>query len=135
MAELKTRPNENSVADFLASVADDGRREDAQALCVLMARVTGEEPVMWGSAIVGFGSRHLKYASGRELDWPKTAFSPRKANLTVYLMEGFYKHTDALARLGKHTTAKSCLYIKRLTDVDLDVLAELISDSYANANT
>lgn len=135
MAELKTRPNDGDVQAFLAAVADDERRVDALTVCDLMSRVTGEEPVMWGPAIVGFGSQQLRYASGRELDWMRAGFSPRKANLTIYLMQGFDLHTTALGRLGKHKTAKSCLYIKRLSDVDLEVLAELIKASYDHTNS
>ena len=129
MAELKTRENDRDVSEFLASVANEKRREDAVALCQLMAEVTGEPPKMWGDAIVGFGSRHLRYASGRELDWMQAGFSPRKANLTLYLNDGFAAHTELLARLGKHSTSVSCLYIKRLEDVNQEVLRQLIADS------
>ena len=129
MAELKTRPTDGDVGTFLDSVADERRRADAKVVCRLLQEVSGQEPVLWGTSIVGFGSVHLRYASGRELDWPVVAFSPRKAATTVYLMEGFEERADLLARLGPHSTGKSCLYLKRLSDVDLDVLRELVAES------
>ena len=94
-----------------------------------MQEVTGEEPVLWGTSIVGFGSVRLRYASGRELDWPVTGFSPRKTATTVYLMDGFEERSDLLARLGPHSTGRSCLYLKRLSEVDLAVLRELVAES------
>jgi hypothetical protein len=94
-----------------------------------MERITGAPPVMWGPSIVGFGSEHLVYESGRELDWFLTGFSPRKQNLTLYVMDGFTEYEDLLTRLGKHSTGKSCLYVKRLADIDRDVLEILISKS------
>jgi hypothetical protein len=97
-----------------------------------MQEVTGETPTMWGDTIVGFGSYHYKYASGREADWMLTGFSPRKQNLTVYIMAGFAQYNDLLARLGKHSTGSSCLYIKKLQDIDLAVLHELVSQSVAH---
>jgi hypothetical protein len=129
VAELKTRPTDADVGAFLESVPDERRRDDAKTVCRLMQEVTGQEPVMWGTSIVGFGSVRLRYASGRELDWPVTGFSPRKAATTVYLMDGFEARSDLLARLGPHSTGKSCLYLKRLSDIDLDVLRELVADS------
>ena len=129
MAEPKTRPTDADIGAFLESVADERRREDAKAVCRLMQEVTGEQPVLWGTGIVGFGSVRLRYASGRELDWPVTGFSPRKTATTVYLMDGFEKRSDLLARLGPHSTGKSCLYLKRLSDVDLTVLRELVAES------
>jgi len=98
-------------------------------VCRLMQEVTGEVPVLWGTGIVGFGRVRLRYASGRELDWPVTGFSPRNTATTVYLMDGFEERLDLLARLGPHSTGKSCLYLKRLSDVDLDVLKALIAES------
>ncbi len=127
MAELKTKPTDASVDEFLAGIADPGRREDACALCRMMAGASGAQPVMWGATIVGFGAKHLKYASGRELDWLVIGFSPRKANLVAYLMDGFEAHRDLLARLGPHRTGVGCLYLKRLSGIDQDVLAELIA--------
>ncbi|MEV1288721.1 DUF1801 domain-containing protein [Micromonospora sp. NPDC049679] len=131
MATLKTSRTTASVDDFLAAVPDDARRRDALTVCDLMTRVCGEPPAMWGESIVGFGSRPLRYASGRELDWPVVGFSPRKAALTLYILAGFTGYEQFLARLGKHSTGKSCLYIKRLDDVDLDVLEELLAASVA----
>ena len=129
MAGPKTRPTDADVGAFLESVPDERRRDDAKAVCRLMQEVTGEEPVLWGTSIVGFGSTALRYASGRELDWPVVGFSPRQAATTVYLMDGFEERGDLLARLGPHSVGKSCLYLKRLSDVDLDVLRELVAES------
>jgi hypothetical protein len=135
VAEPKTRPTDADVGAFLESVADERRREDAKAVCRLMQEVTGEQPVLWGTNIVGFGSVRLRYASGRELDWPVTGFSPRKTATTVYLMDGFEERSDLLARLGPHSTGRSCLYLKRLSDVDLAVLRELVAESVRHVAT
>lgn len=129
MAELKTAVNEASVTDFLNAVEDETRRRDSLALLDILREETGHEPKMWGDSIVGFGSYHYKYASGREGDWFLTGFSPRKQALSVYIMAGFRRYDDLLRRLGKHKTGKSCLYIKSLDDVDLEVLRELIRES------
>ena len=129
MAELKTRPGDASLESFVASIADESRRQDSRALLELMSEVTGESPRMWGENIVGFGSYHYRYESGREGDWFLAGFSPRKQNLTVYLMSGFDGYGQLLARLGKHKTGKACLYLKRLDDVDRDVLRELVRRS------
>jgi hypothetical protein len=129
MAEPKTRPNKESVAKFIAAVPDEVKRADCKALVKLMQAATGCKPVMWGSGIVGFGSKPLKYANGTELDWPVIAFAPRKNDLTVYLMPGFTKLEPLLKKLGKHKTAKVCLYIKRLADIDLAVLKKIIASS------
>lgn len=129
MAELKTRKNDASVLDFLNAVEHEQRREDCLRLLDIMEDVTGEPGVMWGPAIVGFGSYHYVYASGREGDWMLTGFSPRKQNLTVYIMAGFDRYDDLMSRLGPHKTGKSCLYLKRLADVDESVLRELIAAS------
>jgi hypothetical protein len=128
-AELKTKVNDASVATFLDSVADDERRKDCFEILKLMKQVTKEEPKMWGSSIVGFGSYHYKGKSGREGDWMLIGFSPRKQNLTLYLMGGFDTHADLLKNLGKFTTGAGCLYIKTLDDVDKKVLKELMSAS------
>ena len=122
----KTQPTLASVEGFLATVEGDDKRADASALAALMAEVTGLQGRMWGSSIVGFGTYHYRYASGREGDFFQTGFSPRKRALTVYVMPGFAEYQALLARLGKHTTGKSCLYIRRLADVDIDVLREII---------
>ena len=128
MAELKTQPTQSSVDDFLAGV-DEERRDDCQTLVDLMSQATGESPKMWGPSIVGFGSYRYEYESGRSGDWFLTGFSPRKRNLTLYIMAGFDRYDDLMERLGKHSTGKSCLYVKRLADVDMDVLSELVHAS------
>ncbi|MBL8101348.1 MAG: DUF1801 domain-containing protein [Anaerolineales bacterium] len=130
MAELKTKQTDASVEDFLNSVKDGQTRADCFEILKIMKQATKEEPKMWGSSIVGFGSYHYKGASGREGDWMLTGFSPRKQNLTLYLMGGFEAHADLLKKLGKHKTSVGCLYIKKLDDVDVKVLKELIKNSY-----
>lgn len=127
--ELKTKVNEASVEGFLNSVTDDQKREDCFEILRLMKQVTKEAPKMWGSSIVGFGSYRYKGASGREGDWLLTGFSPRKENLTLYIMGGFDLHKDLLKKLGKHKTSVGCLYIKKLDDVDKKVLKELVAES------
>lgn len=129
MAELKTQPHEGDVDEFLDAIEDERRREDARAVRRLMGDVTGEKAQMWGPSIVGFGRYHYRYASGREGDWFKVGFSPRKQNLSLYIMSGFDGYEDLLERLGKHSTGKSCLYVRRLDDVDTDLLASLIQRS------
>lgn len=131
MAEPKTKPTKQSVTAFLKSVPDEQRREDAAKLIELMRAATKEDPVMWGPSIIGFGSYRYHYESGREADWPITGLSPRKQNLVVYVMPGFAEYEDLLAKLGKHTTGASCLYIKRLSDVHLPTLKTLITRSVA----
>jgi hypothetical protein len=133
MAELKTKPNDADVQAFLASVPDEQKRNDSFALLEMFRTITGEEPRMWGSSIVGFGDYHYAYASGREGDWFVTGFSPRKQNLTLYCMGSYEPHGELLARLGKHKLGKGCLYINRLRDVDLGVLRELITVTVAGA--
>jgi hypothetical protein len=129
MAELKTRRNKGNVVAFLDSVVDEKRRQDSFAVLDLMKQVTGKRPEIWGDSIVGFGSYHYKYASGREGDWFLVGFSPRAQNLTLYIMAGFDEYDQLLNKLGKHSTGKSCLYIKSLEDVDMDVLKELVRQS------
>lgn len=129
MAELKTKPTGQSVERFLKSISDKARREDCFTLLELMRQVTKAEPRMWGTSIVGFGSYHYKYRSGREGDWLLTGFSPRKQNLTLYIMAGFQGYGDLLKALGKHKTGKSCLYVNRLEDIDLPRLERLIRES------
>jgi hypothetical protein len=129
----KTQPVEDSVADFIDAVANERRREDSRVALSMMREVTGLEPVMWGSSIVGFGSAHYKYASGREGDMPIVAFSPRKEALTLYvLVEDDEVERELLARLGPHSTGKVCLYIKDLSKVDLAVLRTLIERAAAH---
>jgi hypothetical protein len=127
--ELKTKLNDASVTDFLNSVDDEQKRKDSFEIMKMMNQVTKAEPKMWGTSIVGFGSYHYKGASGREGDWMLIGFSPRKQNLTLYIMPGFERYPELMKKLGKHTTGKSCLYIKRLSDVDTDVLKELMAES------
>ena len=129
MSEVKTKPNKAKVEDYLNGVENDTKREDSFAILELMKQVTGVEPIMWGDSIVGFGTYKYKYASGKEGEWMVTGFSPRKQNLTLYIMSGFDEYDGLLEKLGKHTTGKSCLYIKKLEDVDQDVLRELVGKS------
>ena len=129
MAEAKTKPTNQSVEEFLNRISDPERRADCFAVAKMMEEITGEKPKMWGPSIVGFGSYHYKYASGREGDWPPAAFSPRKRDLTLYLMPGFEKRGELMEKLGKHSTGKSCLYIKRLSDIHLATLKKLIKIS------
>lgn len=126
-AQLKTQKNEASVEDFLNSVSGEQKKNDAFALLGLMKKVTGREPKMWGPAIVGFGEYTYKYNTGREGDWFLMGFSPRKQNLTIYIMTGYERHPDIMARLGKYKTGKSCLYINKLSDVNEKVLSELLT--------
>jgi hypothetical protein len=129
MAELKTKRNDASVETFLGAIPDEKKRADAFAVLELMKRATGEGPAMWGDSIVGFGTYHYRYASGQEGDWPLTGFSPRKQNLTVYIVSGFDAYDELLERLGKYKTGKACLYINKLADVDPAVLEELVRRS------
>jgi hypothetical protein len=128
MSGLRTRPHDASVQAFLESV-DSDRRPDCLDIVEMMRRATGEEPRMWGTAMVGFGEYHYKYESGREGDWPLSGFSPRKANLTIYVMAGVERFPTLLRKLGKHKIGKGCLYVKRLADVDTAVLEELVNAS------
>jgi len=130
--ELKTTKTEASVEDFLNAIADENARADCKKIAELMRKATGSEPKMWGASIVGFGSYPYKNASGGDYEWMETGFSPRKQSLTLYIMSGFSKYDELLSKLGKHKTGKSCLYIKRLSDVDENVLNELIESSIEN---
>lgn len=127
MAELKTKVNDESVMAFLSGVSDEKRRQDCLAILQLMKDSTKAEPKMWGSSIVGFGSYHYKGVSGREGDWFVVGFSPRKQNLTLYVMTDFEECQDLLAKLGKHTSGKSCLYINSLDQIDRSVLKKLLA--------
>jgi hypothetical protein len=127
MAEAKTKPTKLSVDKFIKSQPDEQVRKDCAVISKLMSEATGEQPKMWGPSIIGFGSYHYKYPTGREGDMPIIGFSPRKQNLTLYV--GFGEQADLLKKLGKHTTSKSCLYIKRLSDVDLPTLKKIIKVS------
>ena len=129
MAELKTRQNDQDVHEFLEGVSNATRKKDCYEVLELMRAATGMEAKMWGDSIIGFGSYHYKYASGREGDWFLTGFSPRKQNLTLYIMPGFEEYEGLLKKLGKHKTGKSCLYLNKLEDVDQEVLKTLIEES------
>ncbi len=129
MAELKTKKNTASVKEYLDAIPDETQRKDAKAVAKLMASVTGEKAAMWGTSIVGYGSYHYKYASGQEGDWPLTGFAARKQALTLYIMSGFANEAALMKKLGKFKTGKACLYIKRLADVDMKVLEELVRRS------
>ena len=129
MSKPKTQKNDASVEKFLNKVDDEKKRDDSFAVLSLIRDITGLEPAMWGDSIVGFGSYRYKYASGREGEWPLVGFSPRKQNLTLYIMSGFDQYETLLADLGKFKTGKSCLYINKLEDVELETLESLIKQS------
>jgi hypothetical protein len=131
VAELKTKKTEASVKEFLDGVADPQQRKDAKAVARLMKEITGARPRMWGPSIVGFGDVHFSYASGREIDWFLTGFSPRRDSLTLYIMSGFSRFDALMDKLGPHRTGKGCLYIKRLDDVHQPTLKTLIKQSVA----
>lgn len=128
MTNLKTTPNAASVAEFIAGVAAE-RQADCRTIVRMMSAASGAEPRMWGQSIVGFGSYHYTYESGREGDWMLIGFSPRKRDLTLYIMSGFSRYEELMTKLGKYRTGKSCLYVKQLADVDTEVLQELMNES------
>jgi hypothetical protein len=132
MPENKTKATDVSVDEFLHQVEDEKKREDSYKLIELMREVTGEEPKMWGPTMVGFGKYHYKYASGHEGDAFLAGFSPRKAAMTLYILAGYEGEEALLGKLGKYTTGKSCLYVKRLSDIDQDVLREMVTKSVQN---
>lgn len=129
MATLKTQKNQASVDDFLATVKDAEMQSDCRKLIAIMQQASGEQACMWGQSMVGFGSYHYRYASGREGDWFLVGFAPRKRELSIYIMPGFTAYDDFLQKLGKHKTGKSCLYVRRLADIDIAVLQQLIESS------
>jgi len=130
LAEIKTKPTSASVEDFINQVKNEQKRKDSFVLLEMMKEATGEEPVLWGSAIIGFGNRRYKSpTTGREVDWLLMGFSPRKASLSVYLLGGIKDHADALKKLGKYKTGVGCLYINKLEDIDLKVLKGIIDAS------
>lgn len=135
MAELKTQRNQASVGAFVDAIEDPARRADCRELVRLMGEITGDQPAMWGSSIVGFGTYHYRYGSGREGDWFVTGFSPRKNDLTLYIMGGFEPHGELMAKLGKHKCGKSCLYVKGLEAIDRGVLEQLIRASIAHVRS
>lgn len=130
MATNKTVPNKQSVSAFLASVTNEQRRKDARAIMKMLSKITGKRATLWGSSIIGYDKYRYVYASGREGDWPMIALSPRAQNLSIYIMPGFDSFQPVLKKLGKHKTAKSCLYIKNLADVDSDILHGLLERAY-----
>jgi hypothetical protein len=129
MAELKTKRTDASAEKFIKGIKDEGARADCLQILEIMKKVTRAEPKMWGTSIVGFGDYQYKYKTGREGDWFKVGFSPRKQNLTIYLMGGFDGQEELLGNLGKHTTGKGCLYIKRMEDIDAKILKDLVAQS------
>lgn len=129
MSDLKTKPNTASVKEFLNSIEDPQKKADSRKLVKIMGAITGKRPKMWGDSIVGFGNYHYKYASGREGDMFLAGFSPRKQALTLYIMGGTERFEGLMSKLGKHSTGKACLYIKKLEDVDMEVLKALIKES------
>ena len=128
---LKTKPGKADVGEFVGAIHDAKKRGDAERLIAMMREISGEEPVMWGSSIIGFGRYAYTYASGKTGEWMITGFSPRKSALTIYIMPGFSELDGLLSKLGKHKTGKSCLYVKRLDDVDTDILRALVARSYS----
>ncbi|CAN5830339.1 hypothetical protein BH10BAC2_BH10BAC2_21630 [soil metagenome] len=128
-ATAKTTENDNSVTDFIKSVAEGQKQQDALTITEIMKVASGFEPKMWGPAIIGFGSYHYKYESGREGDAPIVGFSPRKAAFALYLSSKFENREELLNKLGKHTTAKACIYIKKIEDINTDVLKKMITNS------
>lgn len=133
MSTLKTRLNDSSVDVFINNVPDEIKKQDSLTLIKVLSKITGEPAKMWGSSIVGFGKYHYKSErSSQEGDWPLVGFSPRKQNLTIYIMTGFKDYRDLLKELGKHTTSVGCLYIKKLADIDMKILQKLIARCYAD---
>jgi hypothetical protein len=132
MAEPKTRPTAESVEKFVNRIADEQRRKDCFRVLEIMKAVTKVEPAMWGTSIVGFGRHNYKYESGTKGEWFLCGFSPRKQDLTLYLMSGLERYSELLKKLGKHKTGRACLYIKKLDDVDLPTLKTLIKESVAD---
>lgn len=135
MAELKTKPSDADVRGFIDSVPDETRRRDSHAICDLFEKVTGEKPVMWGTAIIGFGKCKLIYSSGRELEWMVCGFSPRKANQSLYLSINNAENAELLKSLGKYKTGKGCLYVNKLADIDIAVLEKMIENTLEKRDT
>lgn len=130
MSEAKTKPTELNAEDFISSVQDSKKRQDAFTLLSMMSDITQQPPVMWGDSLIGFGHYDYQYESGRKGSWFRVGFSPRKQNITLYIMNGFTQYQHLLAQLGKHKTGKSCLYINKLDDIDLDILKQMVALSY-----
>ena len=132
-AELKTKKNTASVEAFLKKIKDKQKQADSFAVMDMFKKITGEKPTMWGTSIIGFGNVHLKYDSGRELDWMKIGFSPRAQNLTLYVLCNSKEQNELLKKLGKHKTGQSCLYINKLNEVNTEVLQKIIEKGYEGA--
>lgn len=130
MSELKTKPTSHDAAAFIAQLDDTSKRADAEALLTIMSDITQQPPVMWGDSLIGFGQYDYQYESGRKGTWFRVGFAPRKQNLTLYIMNGFSHYQHLLAQLGKHKTGKSCLYINKLADIDVDILKQMIALSF-----
>ncbi|MEM6829238.1 MAG: DUF1801 domain-containing protein [Bacteroidota bacterium] len=135
MSGLKTKPTEQNVEAYINQIEPDWKRDDCRTLLSLLKRITGENPVMWGDSVVGFGSYHYKYKTGTEGDWYLTGFSPRKQNMTVYILAGFDGCEDLLNKIGKHKKSTGCLYFKRLSDINIDILEDLVIRSVDTLKT
>ncbi|UYP44590.1 hypothetical protein NEF87_000875 [Candidatus Lokiarchaeum ossiferum] len=135
MAVLKTKANDKNVQAFLDTIQNPQKKQDSLVIMQILQEKSGNEPIMWGNSIIGYGKYHYKYKTGREGDWMRIAFSPRKQNLTLYIMDGFETHKELLNKLGKFKIGKSCLYIKKLADIDNKILSQLVEQSLHNMNT
>lgn len=135
MAELKTKANSGSVDAFLGRIEHQRKRSEAQQIVALMEEISGEKPTLWGDRMIGFGTYRYRQKSGQQAQWPLTAFAPSKARMTIYIIPGFSDYREQLARLGKHRTGKSCLYINKLADIDIEVLRDLIEASVQTMRT
>jgi len=134
ISDLKPKQNEKSVDDFINKIEDPKKQEASKRILEILKDISRKKAEMWGDSIIGFGKYHYKYATGREGDWMRIGFSPRKQYLTLYIIDGFDKHTKLLEKLGKYKTGKSCLYIKKLQDIDINILKELLEKSLQNMN-
>jgi len=132
MTANKTTQNEDSVDEFLKKIEDPEKQKTSWQLLEIIKEISGKEPKMWGDYIIGFGKYHYKYATGREGDWMRIAFSPRKQNFSIYIMDGFDNHSELMEKLGKYKTGKSCLYINKLQDIDTNILKEIMKESLFN---
>ena len=132
MTANKTTQNEDSVKEFLKKIEDPEKQKTSWQILEIIKEISGKDPKMWGDSIIGFGKYHYKYATGREGDWMRIAFSPRKQNFSIYIMDGFDNHSELMEKLGKYKTGKSCLYIKKLQDIDIKILKELMKKSLLN---
>jgi hypothetical protein len=135
MVEIKTKPTDRAVEEFIQSIENEDVRRDCATLIAIMGKATGAPPLVWGPSIIGFGSYHYVYESGREGDWFIAGFSPRKQNITIYLSYGFEEQADKLKDLGKFKTGKACLYVKKLSDINLDILTKLIERTVGSRNS